>query len=246
MTLIQIISRRRLTVPLIALLVTSAVGVSLVGARTVWTGRWNSLYLVWNLFLAWLPLAFALNACRLDALAQTRGWKFPACALAWLLFFPNAPYIFTDLIHLTARHRATVWTDLVLIALFAVTGLVLGFLSLYLMQSLVAARRGRVAGWVFVAIAAGLGSLGIYIGRFLRWNSWDALISPLDFTRDLGDWGARMLTHRHEVVFPILYAAFVFLAYAMLYALTHLGPVEPAQPGSELNSDFPRHDPSDS
>lgn len=234
MTFVRVISQRRLTVPLIALFIASAIGVGLVAARTLWTWRWNSLYLIWNLFLAWLPLVFALNACRLYELRQVRSGKFAATSGAWLLFFPNAPYIFTDLIHLTSRHRATVWTDLILIALFAVTGLVLGFLSLYLMQSLVARRLGRVAGWLFVAIAAGLGSAGIYIGRFLRWNSWDALVNPLDLTRDVGGWLTQMLLRRHEIVFPTLFAAFLFLAYAMLYALTHLNPVEPGVRNLEL------------
>jgi uncharacterized membrane protein len=238
MTLFQTISQRRLTVPLIALFMTSAFGTTLVATRIVWTGKLTSFYLIWNLFLAWLPLLFALKACGLQEPGQTRTWKFAACATAWLLFFPNAPYIFTDLIHLTSRHRATVWTDLVLIALFAVTGLVLGFLSLYLMQSLVVRRMGRIAGWLFVGVSAGLGSLGIYVGRFLRWNSWDALINPLDLAHDVGGWLARMLTHRHEALFPALFAAFLFLAYAMLYALTHLRPVESGSASPESRGDF--------
>jgi len=126
----------------------------------------------------------------------------------------------------------------VLIALFAVTGLVLGFLSLYLMQSLVVRRMGSIAGWLFVGVAAGLGSFGIYVGRFLRWNSWDPLINPFDFTRDVGGWLAQMLTHRHEALFPALFAAFLFLAYAMLYALTHLDPVESGSANAESRADF--------
>jgi uncharacterized membrane protein len=226
MTVSATISERRLAAPLLALVITSLIGVSLITARTVWTGRWNSLYLIWNLFLAWLPLVFALSICRLHRLNQVKSWRFAARAGAWLLFFPNAPYILTDLIHLTSRHRQTFWTDLILILLFALTGLILGFLSLYLLQSVIAQRLGQLAGWLFVAVAAGLASVGVYIGRFLRWNSWDALINPLDLTRDVAGWLAQMLTHRHDVLFPALFTAFLFLAYAMLYALTHLNPVE--------------------
>ena len=237
MNILQTISQRRLAVPLIALFVTSAFGAALVAARIVWTGKLTSLYLIWNLFLAWLPLLFALKACGQEP-GKTRPWKLAACAAGWLLFFPNAPYIFTDLIHLTARHRATVWTDLVLIALFAVTGLVLGFLSLYLMQSLVVQRMGRAAGWLFVGVSAGLGSLGIYVGRFLRWNSWDPLVNPFDFARDVGGWLVQMLAHRHEALVPALFATFLFLAYAMLYALTHLNPVAPEPSNAESREDF--------
>ena len=112
-----------------------------------------------------------------------------------------------------------------LIALFAVTGLVLGFLSLYLMQSLVAARRGRVAGWVFVAMAAGLGSLGIYIGRFLRWNSWDVIARPWMIAGDAMHW----IFHPPalSIAFPIVFALFLFAAYLTIWSLAETPPQEP-------------------
>ena len=79
-------------------------------------------------------------------------------ATLWLLFFPNAPYIFTDLIHLTSRHGGVCWADLCVVLLFALTGFLLGFVSLYLMQNIVTERMGRMAGWLFTLAVALIGT----------------------------------------------------------------------------------------
>ena len=136
----------RCGLPLLALAFASAVACLLLGARMLFTGSWRQLFLPWNLFLAWLPLLFAWLAARADSAATPGRWRFRAHAVAWLLLFPNAPYILTDLWHLPPNWQGRFWVDLVLILLFALTGLVLGFLSRYLMQTLVARRFGWVRG----------------------------------------------------------------------------------------------------
>src|SRR6185437_5641601 len=105
------------------------------GLRIGWTHNWNYLFLVWNLFLAWLPLMFALSVYNRHQRGERSGWRLCGLASLWLLFFPNAPYIFTDLVHLTTRFRTHFWVDLRLVLLVAFTGFLLGFVSLYLMQS---------------------------------------------------------------------------------------------------------------
>ena len=115
--------------PMLALLLASGTSVALVLARILWTGRISYTFLVWNLFLAWLPLVFALLACESYQNGSGRDWRFLSLAGAWLLFFPNASYIFTDLIHLTNHFYPYFWVDLSLILLCALTGLVLGFVS---------------------------------------------------------------------------------------------------------------------
>src|SRR5579859_1051914 len=173
MHLLRLAFKRQTAMAVIALILASGVSLGLVAARILWTGRWQYAFLPWNLFLAWLPLAFALMACDAFQSGTSRNWRFWGYASAWLLFFPNAPYIFTDIIHLTARGFGHFWIDLVLVLLCAMTGLVLGFVSLFLMQSVVRRRLGQAASWMFIAIVAGLSGFGIYLGRFLRFNSWD-------------------------------------------------------------------------
>ena len=171
MRLLKLAFRRETAVPVLALAIATAASVALVGARIISTGNLRYAFLVWNLFLAWLPLVLALLACDRYQSASGWNWGFLGLAGAWLLFFPNAPYIFTDLIHLNTRYFSHFWVDLVLILLCAVTGLVLGFLSLYLMQSVVERMLGRLASWVFIAAVAALSGFGIYLGRFMRFNS---------------------------------------------------------------------------
>ncbi len=95
-------------------------------------------------------------------------------AIVWLLFFPNAPYLVTDFVHLGQFHdNVPGWYDVMLIAWYAWTGLMLGVVSLRLMQEIVTRAAGSTAGWVLVAVVTALGSIGTYLGRFLRWNSWN-------------------------------------------------------------------------
>jgi uncharacterized membrane protein len=213
--------------PMLALLFSSGTSVALVVARIVWTGRFGYSFLVWNLFLAWLPMVFALLACESYQCTSGRDWRFLGLAGAWLLFFPNAPYIFTDLIHLTKRFYPYFWVDLSLILLCALTGLVLGFVSLYLMQSVVERMIGRAASWLFVAAVAALTGFGIYLGRFLRFNSWDVVFKPWQVYQGIGNWVADPMANSTSLAFPLLFGAFVFITYLMLYALTHLQPAPP-------------------
>lgn len=216
------LARHAMTVPVMTLAFASAASVALVFARIGWTGKFLYSFLVWNLFLAWLPLVFALLVCELQRNGHTRSWTFASLSAMWLLFFPNAPYIFTDLIHLTTRFRGHFWVDLTLILICALTGLVLGFVSLYLMQSVVARMFGRVVSWIFIAIVAGLSSFGVYLGRFVRVNSWDVVTRPGKLYDGIHAWVSDPFAHSTSFAFPILFATFLFIAYVMLYALTHL------------------------
>ena len=222
------ISIRDLIRPVGALAFASALGCFLLVLRVVLIGQARQLYLVWNLFLAWMPLFFALTAvCIAHTRPQRRGW-FIAAATAWLLFFPNAPYILTDLIHLGPKAHSRFWTDLVLILMFALIGLVLGFVSLFLMQRLVARRYGWPAGWLLVSIVAVLSGFGIYAGRFLRWNSWDVVFDPVSLVADSAYWLLSIPHSPRGVVIPALFATLLLIAYLMLYALTHLPSSLPA------------------
>jgi len=222
MKFVNLVFHRETRLPLLALTFATMTGVALVIARMVLTRDTHNAFLIWNLFLAWLPLIFALLACELFRSGPGSGWKLGALGGAWLLFFPNAPYIFTDVIHLVYRAHQYFWVDLLLLLICALTGLVLGFVSLYLMQSIVRRRYGWIAGWLFVAVVAGLSGFGIYLGRFLRFNSWDVLTQPVRLFNGISNWAANPLANSQTFTFPALFGIFVLLAYVMLYTLTHL------------------------
>jgi uncharacterized membrane protein len=222
MKLLTLLFKRETAAPLLALAFASAASLALVLVRIVSTGNIQYAFLVWNLFLAWLPLMFALLAREEFREDQGRIWRFLGLAGAWLLFFPNASYIFTDLIHLWTRSYQHFWIDLTLILICAITGMVLGFVSLYLMQSVVARMFGRMAGWLFVIAAAGLSSVGVYLGRFLRFNSWDVFLRPRSVYHGIDAWMQAGLSNRSSAGFLLFFAMFLLIVYVMLYALTHL------------------------
>jgi uncharacterized membrane protein len=207
---------------MLALTLASGTGVALVIARIIATHDINYAFLVWNLFLAWLPLIFALLARERYRAGARCDWGFAGLAGAWLLFFPNAPYIFTDFIHLIYGPYRHFWVDLTLVLIYALTGFVLGFVSLYLMQSVVRRMYGQAASWLFIAVVAALSGFGIYLGRFLRLNSWDLIAKPIKLYHGVSNWAANPLANSTTFTFPLLFATFILLAYVMLYTLTHL------------------------
>jgi len=221
-------SHHRATVfPVLVLACASVAAIALVITRASLSGHWRYLSLVWNLFLAWLPLVFAIAVCRKYRASPKLGWKLALPAGLWLLFFPNAPYIFTDLTHLNAWFHGHFWGDLTMILLVALTGFLLGFLSLYLMQAVVADRFGRLASWLFILAVAPLCGLGVYLGRFLRWNSWDIFVHPLGITYDITQLAVHPFAHAGPLRFQAAFGMFLFFGYLMLYALTHLPPAQP-------------------
>jgi uncharacterized membrane protein len=162
----------------------SALAVALLAARSLRMGELADRFLVWNLFLAWMPYVMAFWAESSARRSPRFRWRVLIPGALWLLFLPNAPYIMTDFVHL-GRLDFVWWYDIGMMLAFAWAGCMLGVASLYMMQGLVRERMGEVASWAFVLACSGLSGLGIYFGRFLRWNSWDVLFSPRGLAHDL-------------------------------------------------------------
>jgi len=208
---------------ILALAFATAVCAGLLALRMAYTRGITYFFLLWNLFLAWLPLLSALVAYNL----HSRWLSFTsvlvaASAVVWLVFFPNAPYILTDILHLQAGD-VPLWYDLILLISFAWTGSFLGHVSLYLMQIIVRRIVGPIWSWVFALGTLGLGSLGIYLGRFQRWNSWDLLHRPLDILRDIWQPIRHPFAHPQTVAFSVLFYLFLVASYWMMVALVDFG-----------------------
>jgi uncharacterized membrane protein len=218
-----LIRRYRQLAVLASLAFASAICLALLAVRVVYADNRSYSFLSWNLFLAWLPMLCSLFAYNAYKRRGRLSWLVVAgCALAWLLFFPNAPYILTDLMHLRPRPDAPLWFDVLLVIAFAWTGLFLGLVSLSLMQALVRRAAGTLASWGFALGVLSLSGFGIYIGRFLRWNSWDVFLSPGGMLADLLDAAQHPLLHARSLVFSGLFSLFLLSAYFMFFALTHL------------------------
>ncbi len=201
----------------------TALCAAMLVVRLMYAREWTHIGLAWNLFLAWIPLLLSLAAHGLYARRTVLGYvSMAACAIVWLLFFPNALYVVTDLLHLWPKNNVPIWFDLVMILSFAWTSYLLGIVSLYLMQSVVSDSFGKWTGWLFVIITLGLGSLGVYLGRFLRWNSWDVFFQPASLMQSMWDGMRDPLAHPRTLVFSLLFALFFISSYLTLFTLTLL------------------------
>ena len=193
----------------------------LVGLRVHVTARVTFVFLVWNLFLALIPyLISTLLVVYHERIRHTALIILPI--LVWLCFFPNAPYILTDLFHLKQRPGVPYWYDLALILFFAWNGLMVGYASLFDIQTVLSQRFNATVGWLVALTSLTLAGFGIYLGRYLRWNSWDVVSSPEGLMRDITDRIADPMAYPHTYGVTIVFSAFLVLGYVLLFQFSRV------------------------
>lgn len=214
--------RHRYSISVFVLLnIACAVCVGLVFARVAYTDSGRHLGLVWNLFLAWIPFMLSYLAHAVSWRKATLYLVIPFIAFLWLIFFPNAPYMLTDLQDLARKASgAPLWYDVIIVVWSSWTGTLLGVISLYLMQDIIIRRFGRIAGWIFVFVISALSSFGVYIGRFVRLNSWDILQNPAETAQEI--LGIIIDPSRRLAAFTLLYTFFFLFVFLLLYSFSHM------------------------
>jgi uncharacterized membrane protein len=198
-----------------------AMCIFLVIARVAYSDSGRHLGLIWNLFLAWIPFILAYIA---HSVSWRRIWVYlivPFVAFLWLIFFPNAPYMLTDLQDLARiTSGAPLWYDVIIVVWCSWTAMLLGIVSLYLMQDIIIRYFNRWLGWVFIFITSALSSFGIYIGRFVRLNSWDILQDPGETAQVI--LGLVIDPSRRLAAFTLNYTVFFLFVYLLLYSFSHM------------------------
>jgi uncharacterized membrane protein len=189
----------------------------LIGVRVQRTGSGYYVFLLWNLFLACVPLVLSTVLRTLNRLEKRSFWQL-GCFGLWLLFLPNAPYILTDLQHLKYPSPAPTWYDVALLISFAGTGLLLGYLSLVDVQEIVARKFGSVCSWLFAVTTLVLTGFALYLGRFLRWNSWDVIVRPGRFFY-LGDVMLRGVNNTRPMAVTFVFGTILALGYIAIRVL---------------------------
>ncbi len=190
----------------------SAIGIIMLLGRIFITGSPAHFGLFWNLFLAWLPLICAYMTHTFWRNKSINSYGLLAGILLWLLLFPNAPYLITDLIHLKEVPDYLLWYDSLMSFSFALAGMLTGLYSLLLIHRLVEQVQNQSIAWLFMASCLILSSYGVYLGRFGRWNSWDILTDPFSLVRysvyHLYNPVAIKLTLSFSFAMMIMYTAF--------------------------------------
>ncbi|MBN8420961.1 MAG: DUF1361 domain-containing protein [Verrucomicrobia bacterium] len=171
-------------------------------------------FMVWNLFLAAIPLGLSLGLRRIEH----HGVALPLLAM-WLLFFPNAPYVLTDLMHLN-EHNGNVpkWLDLLMLLSFAFVALWYGFQSLHIVQHWFARKHSHVAAWCVTVGSLGLSGFGVYLGRFDRWNSWDLVHRPASLLSRIAAYILHPMDHTRTWGFTLGFGTLLIFAYLFWFS----------------------------
>lgn len=181
--MIEYLKENRLLNIALLLFLFSSFGICLSIYRVIFSGSFMYLFLIWNLVLAFIP--WLLSTFLLSKNKSIRGFKLSIMLITWLLFFPNCPYILTDLFHLHKATEMPMWYDLILILTYAFTALILGILSLLDIEKIALMNLRKPFATLLLIILLFVSSFGVYVGRYLRWNSWDVLTNPISIFHDI-------------------------------------------------------------
>ena len=193
---------------LLVLVLSSLAAVSIFGYRVSMGTGYHFLFLLWNLFLAWIPYL----------VSSYLVWRQPKSRsvwiggfLLWLIFLPNAPYIITDLFHLRPKTGVPYWLDLMILISFAWTGLILGLASLRHLHIHLFNQLGKWWGWLITACLLLLSGFGVYLGRFERWNSWDLFTDPTAIFKEISQ--LLLQLDNKAIGFSLVFWMFLTIAY---------------------------------
>ncbi len=197
------------------LIVVSIIAVVFDLARLDLLGMTTPLYLIWNLFLAWIPYIISLYFIK----KETSVKVFIPLFIFWILFFPNAPYLVTDVMHIVSSPSILVWYDSLLFFFFGWIGLLLGMISLFHIHQYFKNHLSILISEFIVIVICFVSSFGVYLGRFERWNSWDLFLNPFNLIKQSVNVSADLINAGTPLIFVGIFGIFMYSVYKMVYIL---------------------------
>ena len=206
-----------------ALILSNSVAVILFLLRSAESQTDRYWFMIWNLFLAWLPLVFAWWLVRRLKTTSWLGWQNLLLTLLWLGFLPNSFYVVSDLIHIQETGEVSLLYDIVMFVSFMFNATIVGFMSLFMVHRELLKRVAYEKAYMVVTTILLACSFAIYLGRSLRWNSWDALINPVGILFDVSDRivnpGAHPQSFVTTVTFFLLLSSIYFVIWELAMSL---------------------------
>lgn len=195
------------------------VAISLLLFRIISSDSSRYIFMIWNLLLAVVPVFLAWWL--FERLKTKPWWEFKQLAITagWLLFLPNSFYLITDFVHLRQTYEVSLLYDVVLFMSFAIAGLILGYISLYLVHANLEKRVRQRTAWAIVALILFASSFAIYLGRFSRWNTWDVLFQPAGLLFDVSDKFVNPNMHSETYETTLIFLALLLPIYWVMYEL---------------------------
>lgn len=206
-----------------ALALSNGVSLFLLAIRILGSQTFRYWFLAWNLLLAWLPLLFAWMLVQRLARSPWSAWQNVLLSVLWLGFLPNSFYLVSDLIHLRATGEVSLLYDIIMFFSFIFNAYLAGIVSLYLVHRELL--KQLVAQWAHTVVAIVLVacSFAIYLGRSLRWNTWDVLVNPAGILFDVSDSIVNPVGHPQSfvttVTFFLLLGSMYFVIWQLVEAL---------------------------
>jgi uncharacterized membrane protein len=209
-TIKQLLFNRFKTISLLT--VAMSLSMVLLMIRMKLTHSFFFLFLVWNLFLAVIPFAITTYLASIPKLNKYAMFLWFG---AWLLFLPNAPYIITDLLHLRISDTNLLWLDVLVINAFALNGLILFYYSLLEMKTILSQYlNDKILRLLIISIPF-ISGFGVYLGRFLRYNSWELLSNPKQLFVDVFYMIIQPVENKEAWLFTILFGSFLSIGFWM-------------------------------
>lgn len=195
----------------------AAVAMGLLLFRLLVSDSLRFVFLGWNLALAALaPLLAAWLVGRIRQLGWW-GWQQVLLAVLWLSFLPNSFYIITDLVHIRPTYEMPLMYDIVMLSSFMLSGLVLGYQSLYLVHNLLLSKLKPSRAYQVVGLVLLLCSFAMYLGRYGRWNSWDIVMNPAGLVFDVSDRFVNPAAHEQTYLLTLTVFALLFSLYGVIF-----------------------------
>jgi uncharacterized membrane protein len=199
----------------------ASLGLYIVGALQNNDGEFG--YLAWNLLLAWMALVAALTLEWMLSRAVWSSWRALFVTGLWLAFLPNTFYMLSDFVHLEDAGNVDLLYDVVLFASFILNGVFLGFLSLVIVHWQLAKRLGPKTVVGCIGLILLLCSFAVYVGRELRWNTWDIVANPSSVLFDVSDKVLNPREHPHILTTTVSFFVLLSSIYGVLWWVTRLG-----------------------
>jgi len=208
----------------LVLISTSIASVGLFAFGAIRNHNTEFSYLIWNLFLAWIPLLVGMGLTKILRHKLWSSWTALFVTLLWVTFLPNSFYMISDFIHVQEVQRVDLLYDVVMFSSFIFNGVILGFLSLYMIHQELIHRLKRTTSAGIITGVLVLCSFAIYLGRDLRWNTWDILVNPGGILIDISDILLHPSTYPHTLgissSFFVLLASLYLVAWYCVEAVT--------------------------
>ena len=202
-----------------AILLSNLVSVVFFGLRFIGTEKTQYWFMFWNLILAWVPVFLALILVKK---LKNSSWKEPVpvlLTLLWIGFLPNSFYLMSDLIHLKSTGDIGILFDVVFFLSFIWNGLLAGFISLILVHKQLIKRRSANFATAIVGTVIFLNSFAIYLGRSLRWNTWDLLVNPAGLLFDVSERILNPLSYPQSIVTTLTFFVLIGSMYVVVWSL---------------------------